>query len=166
MKCPKCGNEIKNLKEPCPVCGKKMTEREIKIERMLLKKSKEDTRKRNFFVDVGFAVRDFWVKIFDIKSLTSVKEFWYATMVNVIIALLGVIAYQWIGIVYLICTVIPGITCTIRRIKDSGREWFYLLLVLLPGAGFVVMIVLLSLPSYYKVIDESKEKPKRNKVAK
>ena len=33
MKCPKCGNKIKDIKSPCPTCGKKMTEREIKIEK-------------------------------------------------------------------------------------------------------------------------------------
>lgn len=161
MKCPKCGNEIKDIKSPCPTCGKKMTEREIKIEKMLAKKSKEENKKRNFFVDVGVAYKDFWFKIFDVKSLTSVKDFWYAAMVNTILAILGVIAYHWIGIVYLICTTIPTITCMIRRIKDSGREWFYFLLVLLPGAGFVVMIVLLSLPSYFHVVDESKPKKKK-----
>ena len=162
MKCPKCGNELPNVKEPCPNCGKKMTERELKIERMLARKSKEG-KKKNFFVDVGLAYRDFWFKIFDIKSLTSVKEFWYAAMLNFIIAVLGVIAYQWIGIVYLICTAIPSVTCIIRRIKDSGREWFYFFLVFLPGAGFVVLIVLLSLPSYYHVVNESKPVKRKTK---
>ena len=161
MRCPKCGNEIKDLKNPCPTCGKKMTDREIKIEKMLAKKSREKNKKRNFFVDVGLAYKDFWLKIFDIKSLTSVKEFWYAAMLNFIIAILGVIVYQWIGIIFLISTTIPTITCIIRRIKDSGREWFYFFLTLLPGAGPIVMIVLLSLPSYYYVIDESKPKKKK-----
>lgn len=161
MKCTKCGNEIIDINQPCPTCGKKMSEREIKIEKMLAKKSKEKTRKRNFFVEVGLACKDFWLKIFDIKSFTTVKEFWYAMMVNVIIALVGVIIYQWIGVVYSICITIPTFTCMIRRIRDSGREWFYFLLVLLPGAGFVVMIVLLSLPSYYQVIDESKAPKKK-----
>ena len=165
MKCPKCGNILDDINSPCPNCGKKMTEREIKIEKMLAKRSKEQDKKKKyqFFRDVGNAYKDFWIKIFDIKSLTSVKEFWYAAMLNFIIAVLGVIAYQWIGIVYLICTAIPSVTCIIRRIKDSGREWFYFFLVFLPGAGFVVLIVLLSLPSYYHVVDESKPVKRKTK---
>ena len=165
MKCPKCGNIIEDVNAPCPNCGKKMTEREIKIEKLLAKKSKEQSKKKKyqFFRDVGSAYGDFWMKIFDIKTMTSVKEFWYAMAINSIIAILAAIIYVWVGTVFAICLVIPTITCMIRRIKDSGREWFYLLLVLLPGAGVVVMIVLLSLPSYYRVIDESKPTKKSRK---
>ena len=157
MKCPKCGNEIKDVSMPCSVCGKKMTEREIKIEKMLEKKSREQSKHTgNFFYDVGKAYKDFWVKIFDIKSMTSIKDYWYSFIVNFVLIAAALLIYFWVGFVLFFCTMIPGITCAIRRIRDTGREWFYFLLLLLPGAGFFVLMVMLSLPSYYKVIDESK----------
>ena len=160
MKCPKCGNEIVDLSMPCSVCGKKMTEREIKIEKLLAKKSKEQTKhKCKFLYDVGTAYKNFWTKIFDVKSLTSVKDFWYPFMINFVLIAVALLIYYWVGFVMFFCTMIPGITCAIRRIKDTGREWFYFLLLLLPGAGVFVIIVMLCLPSYYKVIDES-AKPK------
>ncbi len=163
MNCPKCGSALKDTSLPCPNCGKKMTDREIKIEKMLQKRRKEEGKKKNnFFRDLGTSYINYWLKIFDIKSLTGVKEFWYGFMLNLIIAVLGVVAYLWIGVVYAACMSIPMVTSMIRRIKDTGREWFYFLLVFLPGAGFVVLIVLLSLPSYYtpKVVNKTSKTKK------
>lgn len=162
MKCPKCGAELKDTREPCPNCGKKMTDRELKIERMLNKKRKEKEKKNGFLYDVGKAYKDFWLKIFDVKSYSSIKDFWYAMAINMIIAFICVIAYHWVAVAFMICITIPLLTSMIRRIRDTGREWFYLILALLPGAGFVVLLLLLCLPSYYTTIDESKPKKKKN----
>ncbi len=166
MKCPKCGNELVDINSPCSTCGKKMTAREIKIEKMLARKSKESSKVKNrFFYDVGNSYQNFWIKIFDIKSLTSPMQFWYPVIINLLVIFASCFITYWIGIVLIALTTIPTITCAIRRIKDGGREWFYFMLLLLPGAGIVVLIVLLSLPSYYQTIDEARpaKKPMKRK---
>lgn len=161
MNCPKCGEKLTDVNSPCPNCGKKMTAREIKIEKMLAKKRNEEKKtKVSFFSECGKAYGDFWLKIFDTKSMTTIKGFWYPALINIIIAVTLVIIYHWIGITFLICTTIPLITCMIRRIKDSGKTWYYIFLAFLPGAGPVLMVVLLCLPSFYKV-DGNKKQTKK-----
>ena len=161
MNCPKCGAVIEDYTQPCSNCGKKMTEREIKIEKMLSKKRNEKNAKGNFFKEVGCAVRDFWLKIFDVHTLSTPKDFWYAFIINMMLAVGLVLIYHWIGIVFLACIFVPLISCMMRRIRDCGKDWHYLLLVLLPGAGMVVLFVLLSLPSYYKVnVEKDKTRSK------
>jgi len=161
MNCPKCGAALEDVNSPCPNCGKKMTQREIKIEKMLSKKRNEKQKhKVTFFSDVAKAYGNFWLRIFDVKTMDTIKDFWYPAMVNFIIAVVLIIVYHWVGITFLACTAIPLITNMIRRIKDSGRNWYYIFLAFLPGAGPVLLVILLCLPSYYKVKEKNTQTKK------
>ncbi|MGR3376104.1 DUF805 domain-containing protein [Salipiger abyssi] len=44
-------------------------------------------------------------------------------------------------------TLVPNITCGIRRLHDTGRSGFWVLVMLVPMVGGLIYILLLSLPS-------------------
>lgn len=46
-----------------------------------------------------------------------------------------------------IAVLLPSLAVTIRRLRDTGREWTHVLWILLPIAGLIILIVELSEPT-------------------
>lgn len=46
-----------------------------------------------------------------------------------------------------IVVLLPSLAVSVRRLRDTGREWTHLFWILLPFAGVIVLIVLLARPS-------------------
>ena len=49
--------------------------------------------------------------------------------------------------VWSIAVLLPSLAVTIRRLRDTGREWTNIFWILLPIAGLIVLIVFLSEPT-------------------
>ncbi len=80
------------------------------------------------------------------------KEYWMFFLFNVIIAIgLGVISVipkvgslgSVIANIYCLATLIPGIAVAIRRMHDTGRSGWWLLMGLIPFVGAIVLLVFL-----------------------
>lgn len=84
---------------------------------------------------------------------TSVREYWMAVLVNVVIVLILTLIGRIIrllsvlGIIYDIIMIIPMVAMTIRRLKDTGREWTSILFGLIPIAGPIILVIWLTRPS-------------------
>jgi len=82
------------------------------------------------------------------------KEYWYFVLFNFLISLilgfidglLGLTLEGGLGVlggIYSLAVLIPGIAVTIRRLHDTGRSGWWLLLVFIPLVGPIILIVFL-----------------------
>ena len=81
------------------------------------------------------------------------KEYWYFVLFNLIISIvLAVIdgatgsfipeaGMGLLGGIYMLAVLIPGIAVTVRRLHDTGRSGWWLLILLIPLIGAIVFIV-------------------------
>ena len=80
------------------------------------------------------------------------KEYWYFVLFNIIITLvLGVIdsvigsssaeaGAGLLGSIYMLAVLLPGIGVSIRRLHDTSRSGWWVLLALIPLIGILVLI--------------------------
>lgn len=74
------------------------------------------------------------------------KEYWMFTLVNLIIMIAlalidGALGSEGIiGLVYSLAVLIPSIAVAVRRLHDTGRSGWWLLLAFVPIAGLVVIV--------------------------
>ncbi len=77
------------------------------------------------------------------------RELWTFALWNIIIilvlmALAAVTGFLWvIVIVYRLAVAVPSIAVTVRRLHDTGRSGWWVLIGLLPIAGTIALIVFL-----------------------
>jgi uncharacterized membrane protein YhaH (DUF805 family) len=75
------------------------------------------------------------------------KEYWMFFLFNIIIALVlgfveGLVGGPGVvGMVYSLAVLIPGIAVSIRRLHDTDRSGWWLLIGLIPIIGAIVLIV-------------------------
>jgi uncharacterized membrane protein YhaH (DUF805 family) len=75
------------------------------------------------------------------------KAYWMFTLFNVIIAIaLGIIEVLVggpgvLGILYSLAVLIPGIAVSVRRLHDTNRSGWWLLIGLVPLIGPIVLLV-------------------------
>jgi uncharacterized membrane protein YhaH (DUF805 family) len=84
------------------------------------------------------------------------KEYWYFVLFNFLISLgLGLIdgvlglnfpnsGLGLLGGLYSLAVLIPGIAVAVRRLHDTGRSGWWLLLSLIPFVGAIVLIIFLA----------------------
>ena len=75
------------------------------------------------------------------------KEYWFFFLINIIIAfVLGFIEGLFgspgiISMIYSLAVLIPGIAVSVRRLHDTNRSGWWLLIGLIPIIGAIVLIV-------------------------
>jgi len=90
-----------------------------------------------------------WKNYANFSGRTDVRGFWMACLFNIIaflaILLVAVIIRPFIVFifVYALAVIIPELSITVRRLRDSGRAWYNIFWPLLPGLGSIILIVML-----------------------
>ena len=111
----------------------------------------------------GEAYGSFWKKTFDYRSEAGIEDYWMPTGLHLIL-LSATVSYffatlvwdrlpvwpAFIAALYLLATVLPFISLTVRRLRDTGRggAWAWLLLVV--GVGTVIVMVFCTLPEAFR----------------
>ena len=87
------------------------------------------------------------------------KELWYFTLINSIILLVLTITDGLIGTfsietgvgllssIYNLAIIIPNLAVTVRRLHDTDRSAWWLLIMLIPLIGIIVLLVFMMLDS-------------------
>tara|TARA_B110000908_G_C10089365_1_gene373286 strand:+ start:382 stop:768 length:387 start_codon:yes stop_codon:yes gene_type:complete len=73
------------------------------------------------------------------------KEYWMFTVVNlgvvfVLSALTPLLDFP-VGTVYILAVFIPMLAVTVRRLHDTGRSAWWLLISLIPLIGYIVLLI-------------------------
>lgn len=82
------------------------------------------------------------------------KEYWFFFLVTVVICIalgvvdgiIGTVSRSGIGVLstlYSLATLIPGLAVGVRRLHDTNRSGWWLLICLVPIIGVIVLIVFL-----------------------
>ncbi|MCZ4125923.1 DUF805 domain-containing protein [Streptomyces sp. H39-S7] len=81
------------------------------------------------------------------------REFWMYTLIGTIIAIvlrvLDAIAGTdpWIALLFSLATLLPTLAVTARRLHDTNRSGWFILLSLIPCVGGIILIVFLATDS-------------------
>ena len=77
------------------------------------------------------------------------SELWWFVLFNFIVGLiLSVISAGLLGMVYNLAVLIPGLAVGARRLHDTGRSGWWMLIGLIPLIGLIVLIVFYATPGH------------------
>ena len=93
--------------------------------------------------DLINAYQDFWIKATYFKGVTSLSDWWFVNLANLIITFFTLpIFLKTFGFnAYGIVCIIPQIAIDIRRIKDFGKDWKWIFINLVPIYGFIMWFI-------------------------
>lgn len=91
----------------------------------------------------------------DFRGRARRREYWMFTLVNAIIAfVLGLIdgvmglnlgdgsqPVGLLGLIYSLVVLVPGLAVSVRRLHDTGRSGWWLLIGLIPFVGAIVLLI-------------------------
>jgi len=77
------------------------------------------------------------------------KEYWMFTLVSAIISVVlaivdNVLATGLLGLLYSLAVLLPSLAVGARRLHDTGRSGWWLLIGIIPLIGWIVIIVFLA----------------------
>jgi len=90
-------------------------------------------------IPFSVAVKNFWIKMFDIEGVATRSEFWFAVLFNTIINIptniifknilqnFGFLPFIVIALMYFIVFCIPSITLSVRRLHDIGCSGWWVM---------------------------------------
>jgi len=94
-----------------------------------------------------------WTRSFDYTGRSNRGDFWWFLLADfIVLAVLNLVGIfvDFIGVLanlYVIAQIVPHLPLTIRRLRDSGKDWPWIFIGLIPVIGTIWMIVLLAQPS-------------------
>ena len=98
-------------------------------------------------------------KYADFSGRARRKEYWFFVLFNIIISIVLSICDVFLGTysaaanmgilagIYSLAVLIPGIAVTVRRLHDTGRSGWWILIVLVPIVGWIVLLIFMLLDS-------------------
>ena len=100
------------------------------------------------------AIRRFFSNYANFNGRATRAEFWWPWLLLAVLSflegLLGTLVPSISAVLTLLIAgalLLPSLALCVRRLHDTGRAWTFALLLLIPVAGFVLMIVFCSKPS-------------------
>lgn len=91
-------------------------------------------------VSFGEAIKLYFINYANFTGRSTKGEYWWAFLFNFLVSL----ATAWIPVIGQLIALgllIPGLSVGIRRLHDTGKSWVYILMGLIPLAGFIIIIV-------------------------
>ena len=94
-----------------------------------------------------------WKNYVNFSDRTNLRGYWMAFLFNVIVtAILSVLGtlfkpLSFLSGLYGLAALLPGLGISVRRLRDVGKKWTWMFIVLVPLVGWIIYIVLLAKPS-------------------
>jgi len=98
-------------------------------------------------------------KYADFSGRARRKEYWFFVLFNILISVVLTVCDVFVGTysaaasvgilsgIYTLAVLIPGIAVTVRRLHDTGRSGWWILIVLVPIVGWIVLLVFMLINS-------------------
>lgn len=100
-----------------------------------------------------------WKRFAEFEGRSRRKEYWMFALINIVVALIlyvpGIIllaSHNNLGGLllipyglYCLATIVPGLAVSVRRLHDTGKSGWLLLLGLIPFVGGIIVLVLVCL---------------------
>jgi uncharacterized membrane protein YhaH (DUF805 family) len=85
-------------------------------------------------------------KYVDFSGRARRSEYWFFSLftlvVGIVLQIIGsIIGTQFIYYIFALAVFLPGLAVAIRRLHDTGRSGWWVLIGLIPLIGFIVLIV-------------------------
>lgn len=91
-------------------------------------------------VGFGEAIKLFFTNYANFSGRSTVSEYWWAYLFNMLISIvLSIIPI--LGLIASLALIIPGLSLSVRRLHDTGKSWTYLFMALIPIAGPIILLV-------------------------
>lgn len=104
-----------------------------------------------------------WRRAFDFLGDSTRTEYWSFTLINIVIGFALGLAFaftggqddgggiSWVfallGLVFFLAIIIPGISVTIRRVRDATGSGWWTLLALVPFVGGLIILIISLMPT-------------------
>jgi DNA-binding CsgD family transcriptional regulator len=144
-------NWTTKLKEAVSTIGK-----EIKMTTLLdANDDKEAIRDEDYMMTFSEAIRLCLSKYAEFRGRATRAEFWWFTLfVLLVTAALLYVSEVWASI-FQIAMLLPLLAAGSRRLHDIGRSGWWLLFILAPVGGLVLLVILWAQPSTSKLPDDT-----------
>lgn len=148
-KCPYCGGEIPVEVPKCKHCGEWVNE-ESKAKHL------NETKQPGFFE--YYLWEPIFKHYFDFKGKMPLKQYWISNLlaiplftfaVTFLLSLLVGLEYmngsfaEVIDILFSLFIFIPTLACAVRRLRDTGKNPWWIFIAIIPVIGWVCLICLL-----------------------
>ncbi|MCF6379479.1 DUF805 domain-containing protein [Nocardioides KLBMP 9356] len=92
------------------------------------------------------AVRTCFSKYVDFSGRARRSEYWYFTLFNIILSVVAsfidaALSSQVVGLLVTLALFLPGLAVSVRRLHDTDRSGWWILIGLIPIVGWIVLIV-------------------------
>jgi len=93
-------------------------------------------------MDFTTAVKTCLAKYVGFAGRARRSEYWYFTLFLVVVSVaLGAAGLEQVGSFFSVVTLLPSLAVGVRRLHDTDRSGWWLLLFLVPLVGMIVLIV-------------------------
>lgn len=109
-------------------------------------------------MDFGTALKAFWSNYSNFKGRSRRSEYWFIQLflviTNVVVAVVDLALMNWdvdrfianggggiVGLIWILATIVPAIAVLIRRLHDTNRSGWWVLIGLIPLVGAIVLLV-------------------------
>ena len=89
------------------------------------------------------AVKTCFSKYANFEGTATRSEYWWFFLFNFIISCILQVIFGNLAMVYSLATLLPGIAVGVRRLHDTDRSGWWLLISLVPLLGAIVLLVFL-----------------------
>ena len=83
----------------------------------------------------------------DFEGVAGRAEFWWFTLAVALASTLAAAVGPWLSVALGVVVIVPLLAAGVRRLRDAGQNPWWLLMLLAPVGGLVVVGVLAAMPS-------------------
>ena len=95
------------------------------------------------------AIKTCFSKYVDFNGRARRSEFWFFYLFTGVVAAVlsslanatGATFFSILSVIFGLAVLLPSLACCVRRAHDIGKRWPFILLFIIPIAGFIIMIV-------------------------
>lgn len=109
-----------------------------------------DTNRYAYFVSFGNAFKKFFSNYMQFEGRSNRGDFWKAGLCLFVVSLILTVVdgalsgnggVPFLGMIFSLVTLIPGIAISVRRLHDIGKSGWWYLLIFIPIVGAIILLV-------------------------